>query len=191
MGIFGEFRVELPKKNLRNMKTGTAGYIFSTDFVISKSMLCIPFNTEVFYNIEDVIEADRDCYVAIYKLEDGLSHRCFDIDLNEDPSFNIEEWYPVPSLITKQYSTSEDWICFPNPPIFFDEVSYEEDKYANTLEIDSDIEKMEKVLEPLRISQLDVKELRKRMKKAVANEAYEEAAKFRDELNKRKEKGMN
>lgn len=189
MGIFGEFRVLLPKNNLRNMKKGMSGYIFSTDFLISKSMLCIPLNTEVFYSIEDVVAVDRDNYVAIYKLEDGITYKCFDIDLGEDPEFIEREWKLVPNSITQQLSKSGDWICFPNPPIFFDEGSFKEGNYFHTSEINADVEKKEQISDSHdKISQLDIEKLYDNLKEAVENEEYEEAAKIRDELYKRTKK---
>lgn len=186
MGIFGVFRVELPRECLRNMKPGTAGYIFSTNFVMSKSRLCIPLDTEVFYKIEDIIEANRDNYVAVYKLEDGLSPECFDIDLEEDQNFDTRNWYLTPSTITEQYAKSKDWICFPNPPIFFDEVSFEEDSYADVRDIHVDLENIEQVLGSVIISNLSITELQTKLEQAVFKEDYETAVKIRDELKRKR-----
>jgi hypothetical protein len=99
MGIFGEFRVEMPRCTIRNMEIFHAGYIFCTNFILSKGLLYIPLDTEVFYKIEEVRQAHFDNYVAIYKMEAGLTADCFDIDLNEDPDFDIRPWYLEPVLI--------------------------------------------------------------------------------------------
>lgn len=186
MGIFGEFRVELPKDNLRNMKVDTGAYIFCSEFILSKALLCIPLDTEVFYNLEDIQEANFDNYVAIYKFDNNLNQESFDIDLNDDPDFDIKEWYLSPGAVTQNYLKSKDWVCFENPPIFYDEVSFTEDTYQNTDQIESELETTEAILEPAVISNLSLKELNQKLAQAVAKEDYELAAKLRDEIARKK-----
>ena len=188
MGIFGTFRVEKPNQTLRNMKTDTAGYIFCTEFIISKSLLCIPLDTEVFYRIEDIIEANFDNYVAIYKFDNNLNQGSFDIDLNDDSEFDVRDWYLSPGAVTQNYLKSKDWICFENPPIFYDEISYVEDIYQNTDQIENDLKTTETILEPVVISNLSLKELNQKLSQAVGKEDYELAAKLRDEIARKKKK---
>jgi hypothetical protein len=185
MAIFGKFRVELPKDNLRNMKVDTGAYIFCSKFVLSKSLLCIPKDTEVFYKIEDVQEADFDNYVAIYKFDNNFNQDSFHIDLNEDTDFDVRDWYLSPGAVTQNYLKSEDWVCFENPPIFYDEVSYTEDTYQNTDQIEAELETTEAILDPVTISNLSLKELNQKLRQAVANENYELAAKIRDEISRK------
>ncbi len=174
MAISGEFRVEIPKNSLRNMETETMGYIFSNDFVLSKSLLCIPLDTEVIYNIEDILALNDGNYIGVYKLEDGLLPDSFDLNLEEDPNFDVKDWYLAPGSVTENYSKSNDWICFKNPPIFYDEVSYEEEFSATFSHEEID-----------ELKEFSLENLQKMLDKAVGNEDYEKAAKIRDEIAKR------
>ncbi len=188
MAIFGNFRVEKPKQTLRNMKIGTGGYIFCSDFILSKSLLCIPLDTEVYYTIEDIKELDFDNYVAIYKFDNKRKQNSFDIDLEEDSEFDVKDWYLSPGAVTQNYQKSDDWICFENPPIFYDEISSVEEVYQNTGQIENDLEKTETIIAPVVISNLSLKDLNQKLDQAVATEDYELAAKLRDEISRKKKK---
>ena len=122
MGIVGTFRIGIPKNNLRNMQGGTCGYIYCENFRLGKNLLCIPLCTEVFYSLEDMYELNYGTYVSVYKFDDGFSSDSFEIDLTEDPNFDIEDWELLPESLLLQYAKSKDWIVFKNPPIFLDEI---------------------------------------------------------------------
>ncbi len=194
MAIIGKFRVEIPKNTLRNMKIDTAGYIFSTDFILSRGLLCIPLDTEVFYSIEEIIELDFDYYIAVYKIENGTKSNSFDLDLEEYLDFSIKNWYICPEAITKQYLKSSDWICFPDPPIFYEEFDYEEECYEDTDQIKSDVKEVELLVDNVKTRQdvfvlsTTIKGLSNQLDEVLNTENYELAAVIRDEILRRIEK---
>jgi len=189
MGITGSFRVGIPKHTLRNMKSDTAGYIFCDEFILSRDMLCIPLDTEVFYRIEDMQNTERAFhypFVAIYKVNEGLSSKAFDIDLEEDPGFPEMDFELSTVALTKSLADTHDWIGFQKPKIFYDEVSAVDNFDQHIHQIESSDDTAEVLHKPLVISNLRLTELKTELDAAIEIEDYDLAAKIRDEIKKRK-----
>lgn len=181
MKIIGGFRVEKPKNNLRNMKVNNKGYIFCTDFILSKTMLCIPWNTEVFYSITSIQKIELDSFVEIKK----ISKNNFRLNIEVDPSFITRTWKIFPYFVARNYATSEDWICIENPPICFEEFSYRDYYYPDSEEIEHGLQSTEDISEFVYPSNLSIDELKEKLNQALDDEDYEAAAKIRDEIQRK------
>jgi len=183
MAIHGKFNVKKPEQNLRTMKMGVWAYVSCDGFILSKSLLCIPADTEVFYNIESLRAEGVHSYIAIQKKHHRFDHNSFDINLGADPDFDAGFWLIAIDAVTRNYKKHNDWLCFPNPPIYYEDVPSFEDYFDE--EGDPGDEFGEDVAGIVSESDLDVQELARRLDQAVSNEDYKLAAQLRDELIKK------
>ena len=190
----GQFRVEVPKNNLKNMKPKTHGYILARSGFLGKRYFSIPWATEVFYKIEDVI-ALGETFVGVYRKCKGNSPQCFDIFLDVDSKFDVESFYLYDDA--KMFSLLKDsynYLTFKNPPIFFDKVDTMEDMFSfdenfldngGFLQI-NDEDQDSKMLLDMRKNNPTLKELKEMLEEAVANEEYLKAAELFKRIKKRK-----
>ena len=171
MKIFGELIVNAPENTLRNMKSNSKAYMFTSTFVLSKKLLCIPLDTEIFYSIEVLKEVRTsffDTYVTVYKKGNWLEEESFNLDFLEDIELSGVEWSLIPNSLAKIYEKDSDWICFSGVSIHYIK------KYRKELN-------KEKLL-----SKQSSKELQILLNRAEEEEDYEKAVDIRDEIESRK-----
>lgn len=189
MSILGRFRIRRSKYTLRTMKLGDTGYIVTMNFKLSKKLLCIPLDTQVFKRIRDIELGIA--YIMVHKVREGIHSDSYKLNLTEDSMFVCTDWKLIPKDIAFRYARDPDWVYFANPPISFeviedivaseseDETVSEDEKYQLKHDISSDKTK----------KKLSLDELKQHLEVALMHEDYERATLLRDEIKKRKKEG--